>query len=507
MSAAGQRDWADLGAEVIRAQSPEPEPAKWTRCSELQPYPFEALPGALRDLARAAEAAFGYPGELVALPGLAVLAAAIGGSYDLEVVRGFVAPAVLFTAVIASPGAGKTPALDLATRPLVELEVAWSEAYDKHQVAKWCRDRADDEATPPPSRGRRGAGSIILPFGDDEAASPPLRRRCRAADITFESLRQPLMENAGTGLVIEAAELTGLVSGLDQYKPAGRGADGARLLTLWDGRALQFDRLDQRIIVARPRVSVTGSIQPAKLKHLLGRGDGLGARFLLVNRTDAGLATPRFDHGLTDDTEAGWRQLARRLVVEPDDPRPPRVETRRLTLSASGKRAMARATETFRSAFQAPGVSPLGQEVIAKATSQLARLSLILHVAGGAGAEVGAEPVERAYALVNHAIAAALSVDPGEPSSAADLATVRLDAGVDKLRGWVQRRPEHYAAASDVLASGVAGVKTQDERDRLLDRYGERFPGCVLEGRRPGVITGRFGTTVYAPGYEPEPSA
>jgi hypothetical protein len=284
VSAARQRDWADLGAEVVRAQSPEPEPAQETRCSELQPYPFDALPGALRDLARAAEAAFGYPGELVALPGLAVLAAAIGSSYDLELMRGFVAPAVLFTGVIASPGAGKTPALDLATRPLVELEVAWSEAYDNYEVAKGSRDHANDEAAPPSSRRRREAGTIILPFGDDEAAPPPLRRRCRAADITFESLRQPLMENAGTGLLIEAAELTGLVGGLDQYKAAGRGADGARLLALWDARALQFDRLDQRIIVARPRVSVTGSIQPAKLKHLLGRGDGLGARFLWVNR-------------------------------------------------------------------------------------------------------------------------------------------------------------------------------------------------------------------------------
>jgi hypothetical protein len=447
----------------------------------LQPYPFDALPGSLRDLARAAEAAFGYPGELVALPGLAVLAAAIGGSYDLELVRGFVAPAVLFTAVIASPGAGKTPALDLATCPLVELEVAWSKAYDNDQVTKCSRDHDDDEAAP-----------------------PPLRRRCRAADMTFESLRQPLMENAGAGLLIEAAELTGLVGGLDQYKPAGRGADGARLLTLWDGRALEFDRLDQRIIVARPRVSVTGSIQPAKLKHLFGRGDGLGARFLLVNRADAGLATPRFDHGLTDDIEAAWRQLVRRLVAEPDDPRPPRVETRRLTLAASGKRAIDRATQTFKSAFQAPGVSPLGQEVIAKATSQLARLSLILHVADGAGAEVGVEPVERAHALVNHAISATLSVDPGEPSSAADLATVRLDDGVDRLRAWLQRRPEHCAAASDVLASGVAGVKTQDERDRLLERYEKRLPGCVVEGRRPGVITGRSGTTVYAPGSEPE---
>lgn len=450
----------------------------------IAPCPLDALPRQLRDLALAAHEAFGYPPEFVAVPGLSALAVAIGGAGVLQVMGGWISRPIVWAVVIAPPGSAKTPAQNLALAPLAALEAEWADTY---------RERWDDHQAQVAGLRR---GEIAPP--------PPMRRRCRAGDTNIAALTKILIENPDRGLAWVANEVASIIGGLDQFRPGGKGAERPRFIELWDGTDLPLDRIERgSALIRRPLVSVVGGLQPDRLSVLVG-ADGLGPRFLRTYHPDAGMAMARRDRGLPDDVAAAWDRLIRDLVARQHDQQ---AKPRLLVMEPAAQALWVAFQEELRGLYASDHTSTFGQEVIAEGSQQLARLALVLHCAAHANGAipqmVDPDSVVAAADLVRYFVHQALTCEPDEPSPAADRQTRDLDLAVAKLIHWIQRRPEPLATARDIARAKTAGLKTEGEVNRVLDRYSEIHPGCVVTGRAPGAKRGPLGKVVYVPGHAP----
>jgi len=458
-------------------------------------FPIDALPKELAALALAAGAAGNYPPEFVAVPGLSVLAASIGGRAVLDLQRTFRARPIIWTATSAPPGAAKSPGQRIATAPFRKCEAEWAEAH-MEALHSYKAELVEYKAS------TKGAG-------DDGADAPaePARRRCLMGDTTIEALVPVLQGNPAGGLLWAQPEITAIIGSLDQYRASGKGAGRASFLQLHDGDHLQVDRIGRgSLYVPEPRVSVTGGVVPERLGDLLGGADGLGARFLVAHLPDADLSLVNLDRDVSLTVVEEWDALVRGLMGDPTDGTPRAAiaadEVIVIRLGSDAKSVWKQAAQAFGKAWRRGETTSFGQQVIAKASLHLAHVALVLHVAANPEritAEVSGETMERAAALINYFVDSALSLDVIEASAAADIPTRRLDEGVGKLTQWLRRRPCRVARIGDLAKAHVAGCRTRDEVDQLVHRYGEVYPGCVTEGRLPGATSGPETTLILAP--------
>jgi len=134
-------------------------------------FPVNALPEPVRGFVAAGAKAIGCDASYIALPMLAVLAAAIGNTRRIQLKRGWDEPAILWTAIIGDSGTMKSPALELALQPVRERQrMALAEyaermaeyrddllRYEK-DLAEWKRSKAGGDpgaAVPVEAGGRR----------------------------------------------------------------------------------------------------------------------------------------------------------------------------------------------------------------------------------------------------------------------------------------------------------------------------------------------------------------
>jgi hypothetical protein len=81
-------------------------------------FPLDVLPGPARRLVEESARSLGCAPDLIAVPLLAVLGAAIGTRWCLEVKPGWLEYGNIYAAVVADPGSAKSPAQHFATQPL-----------------------------------------------------------------------------------------------------------------------------------------------------------------------------------------------------------------------------------------------------------------------------------------------------------------------------------------------------------------------------------------------------
>lgn len=258
--------------------------------------PHRALPPALPAevfgpywaswISRAA-AAKGAPPDYVAAGLLAVAGSLLAMSWKVRPWHGWHEPAVLWTAVIGNPSAGKSPALDAIMEPARELEAELNEDFADRQ-REWKTEKraaelrqqeweksvkvAVESGHPPP----------IMPE-NCEVPEPPHRRRLLTNDTTPERLVRLVAVNP-FGVVVHRDELAGWLGGMDRY--GGSGAERALYLEAFGARPFTLDRVKEANPIHCPAlaVGICGGIQPDRLATLLlgGDDDGLAARLIYV---------------------------------------------------------------------------------------------------------------------------------------------------------------------------------------------------------------------------------
>ncbi len=271
-AAATQPPASGSNKEVVSPSPPAPD-REWT------PFPVALLPSPVAQFVAETATALGCDPALIALPCLAVLASAIGNARSIRLKSSWTEPSILWAASIGESGTLKSPAFDAAMEPLnrrqEEALLDYEAAVERHKTAKTeygeslRRWKKTDCSSPPPA-----------------APEQPHARRYFVQDTTVEALAPRLAESPN-GLLLAREELSGWFTSFNLYR-GGRGSDQAAFLQMYGARVLLVDRktgTPPTIAVPRASLSITGTIQPAIMREVLGRGEfdsGLAARILLA---------------------------------------------------------------------------------------------------------------------------------------------------------------------------------------------------------------------------------
>lgn len=479
-------DWFDAGgtpeqltelAEAALASAgampetrPIPPPA-------LAAFPSDVLPAAMHGLVTSGSRAMLVPAEFIGVPLLVLAGAVIGNSWEIELKGGWREGPNLYAAIVGDPGAKKTPALKLALRAIHQIQ---ERLHGEYRAAKagYDEEYALWERTPKKERG-----------------APPETPRFAhvwTSDSTTEALAE-MLSNA-KGLVLFRDELVGWVKSMDAYRSGGKGADRQHYLSMWSRSPIKIDRKSSPapIIVARPCLSVVGGIQPDVLPDLVenaSRDDGFIDR-LLFAYPDIG-ADRWTDAGVDEAAQAAVERLFSDLydlagAEMPSGDVVPRVahlgpEARALWRDWYDANAEEHRDEHLPSSLKGTW---------AKLPSQLARLTLILHIghAVGAGLPVGAVVEERTLAQ-----ACTLIEYFKEHARAAlgELKTSRPQLEERVLRGLREHGPSLTGTLHrDVLHSSVKADRLKATLERLLEDglVAVKDAPTTGKGGRPGRI-------------------
>ncbi len=253
--------------------SPEDEAFEW------ESFPVDALPEPLRNLVIEGAAALGTEESVISAYALVVIATVMGGMWRLRLKNSWHEHAIIWAALIAPSGQKKTPALDLAMAPLVQIQQMSDEefraAYDEYRSQldvfeqDWKEWKRSDRTSPRP-----------------EMPEEPLPLTFWTEDTTTEAIATILQGNP-VGIGVLRDELSGWFGALGCYN-GSRGKDQAAWLSMHSARPLRVHRKKDPFCISVPRasVSICGGIQPGVLKSVLQKesdmvDSGLLARFLV----------------------------------------------------------------------------------------------------------------------------------------------------------------------------------------------------------------------------------
>lgn len=224
--------------------------------SGFHPFPTEILPEPIRSyVTQGAEAIFCDP-SYIALPVLTMLAGAIGNTHEVCLKDGWNEPCVIWSCIVGRSGTAKSPAIELAFKPLMSIQNA---LFNEHQTR--CKE-AESNGEPLP----QGPSRVII------------------GDATIEATLQKIQENPH-GVVQQKDEIANWFD-FDRYSKGKGVGSASRWIELFHARPVSVDRRTQdSIFVQRAALSVTGGIQPGTLRQILDRKNiesGLVARFLFA---------------------------------------------------------------------------------------------------------------------------------------------------------------------------------------------------------------------------------
>jgi hypothetical protein len=252
------------------------------RRGNLPEFPLEVLNAGWQAWALETSHGSGTTPAHVMVPLLGIASAVVGAARRVQVSRSWIEPLTMWTALVGSSGSGKTPGIDVSTRPLALIEKTRREkikdkrrAHDeKVDVAKialktWKKQVEDAvknrELMPPKPKDAEDPGTFIEP-------------RIYTSDSTIERIAM-LLEVRPFGLLYLADELSGLFLNMSRYNG---GRDNEFWLQAWNGKSFLQDRVGRKpISVDHLLVGMTGGLQPDKLSRSFdGDLDGMYARML-----------------------------------------------------------------------------------------------------------------------------------------------------------------------------------------------------------------------------------
>lgn len=436
------------------------------RLPEVPPFPVEVLPTSLKRFVVEAAASIGCPPEFVGVPMLTTLGAAIGNSRVLKIKKGYTQGAVLYTAIVAEPGAKKSPALAVATAP------AWAKQDDlKQEYTRAMTDYRRKKMAWEAEKRKAVQGGDPIP----EPPEKPSLRRTVINDTTVEALF-PLLDANPRGLLSSNDEFSGFMKSMDQYK-GGKGSDRQKYLSMWSCSPVTLDRKgqDEPLIFSRPFVGITGAIQPGVLSEIKnGREEGLIDRILFAFPEP--VPHRWSDLETSEEAEAAYKNLYNELYTldmpldENGNPAP-----HYLDFTSRAKELFSGAINSLGEEMEKPGFPDHLKGAWSKMEAYLARLTLILAVVNNVDRRsldlgvldgtnndnptVGIEDVEAAIALINYFKAHARRVYAklhGEKSGR--LLAEALRSFLDECGGyWEGKTSDLYGLMKARSAPGLPG--------------------------------------------------
>ena len=254
----------DILAAAVPYESEEPSAPS---VEKVKPFPTEGLADSIRRLIEEGAAAMQCAPDLIGVPLLVAVGAAIGNSRRLRLKKGWEERSALYAAPIAAPGGAKTHAYNLALEPVHHEANQLRRQYEQEKAAHEaeCAQRPEKEKGPRPER--------------------PTMKRVVISDATVEAVA-PILQQNPRGVLLGREELSGFAQSLNAYK-GGKGADRQFYLSTWNGVSTSVDRKkqDEPLFLEEPFLAIAGTIQPDCVRALLHEArwdDGFLDRFLFA---------------------------------------------------------------------------------------------------------------------------------------------------------------------------------------------------------------------------------
>ncbi len=268
-------NWPEPDMSVIKTDTPPPT------------FPLEIFPPDLALWLKQSAHSKSAPVDYLAATLLAATASLIGSSRKISPWPGWSEPPILWAALVGSPSAGKSPAMDPVLSILSHMEGECLSDYEEalriyetdKLEAEFSRDRWEKNVK---SASEESFSAPILP-ANAIAPEKPTRKRLMIKDATSEAMLAAL-KGQPKGFLMVRDELAGWFANMDRYA-ASKGGDRALWLEAYGGRPYTLDRVKNGgdpFHIPSLAISVIGGIQPDRLETCILKGDddGLSSRFL-----------------------------------------------------------------------------------------------------------------------------------------------------------------------------------------------------------------------------------
>lgn len=199
---------------------------------------------------------------------LAAVSTAIGNTCILEAMQGYFVKPILYMAIVAPPGASKTPALSKAFKPLQEWD---AEMYKQYKTAMESYKLQLQEY------------NGLKNKKDTQKPELPPYYQLIIKDSTIEMIGHILSTNQ-FGCCMVNDELVGFIKKMNKYNSSNDELE--KWLSLWSGEPLLIQRIERgNDKIDNPFCSIVGGVQPGVLSFLSSNENehnGFFHRFLFV---------------------------------------------------------------------------------------------------------------------------------------------------------------------------------------------------------------------------------
>lgn len=350
------------------------------KTTETPSFPLEIFPKAIRDIIETLEEYENYNVDFTAASFLTVFAAAMGNTWSVRFMTGWVSRPIIYMVLVGSPSCGKTPPLQQAVAPLLKLDGEYDMIYCKEMETyrRWERMSAKQ-------RERHS-----LP---EEMEMP--QRKCHVVvDSTVEALIGALRDNP-RGVLIYKDEIDSLLSNFNRYN----GSDESYFLSLFSGTPFKYSRKsnNEHIFLANPYCSIIGSTQPGRLDEQFGGKrmmNGFSSRFLKVYPEIDKMPSWN-DTAMPDGVLEEWGRIIRKVVtVTPSTDQAGKATSIELMFSQEAKLRVIQWKDEVNNKAYAETDSDAVRALCGKLETYLVRFCLVIQIMHCICGESGMDKIE-----------------------------------------------------------------------------------------------------------------
>lgn len=343
-------------------------------------FPLEIFPKAIRDIIEALEEYENYNVDFTAASFLTVFAAAMGNTWSVRFMTGWISRPIIYMVLVGSPSCGKTPPLQQAVAPLLKLDGEYDMIYCKEMETyrQWERMSAKQRE------------KHSLP----EAMKMPQRKCHVVVDSTVEALIGALRDNP-RGVLIYKDEIDSLLSNFNRYN----GSDEGYFLSLFSGTPFKYSRKssNEHIFLSNPYCSIIGTTQPGRLGEQFGGKrmmNGFSSRFLKVYPEIDKMPSWN-DTAMPDSVLEEWGRIIRKVVtVTPSTDQEGKATSIELLFSQEAKLRVIQWKDEVNNKVYAETDSDAVRALCGKLETYLVRFCLIIQIMHCICGESGMDKIE-----------------------------------------------------------------------------------------------------------------
>lgn len=350
------------------------------KTTETPSFPLEIFPKAIRDIIETLEEYENYNVDFTAASFLTVFAAAMGNTWSVRFMTGWVSRPIIYMVLVGSPSCGKTPPLQQAVAPLLKLDGEYDMIYCKEMETyrQWERMSAKQRE------------KHSLP----EAMKMPQRKCHVVVDSTVEALIGALRDNP-RGVLIYKDEIDSLLSNFNRYN----GSDEGYFLSLFSGTPFKYSRKsnNEHIFLANPYCSIIGTTQPGRLGEQFGGKrmmNGFSSRFLKVYPEIDKMPSWN-DTAMPDSVLEEWERIIRRVItVTPSTDQEGKATSIELLFSQEAKLRVIQWKDEVNNKVYAETDSDAVRALCGKLETYLVRFCLVIQIMHCICGESGMDKIE-----------------------------------------------------------------------------------------------------------------